>query len=105
MVHWLQVGGRYYSLEREQKQWVNIGQYIKNYPNSKVTVFVKNTGDLFARIVKLECDQNYNDLELDCNSGFDSSLKRLDRKPQDIEICNHQFEYFINRIIGGKNNG
>ena len=100
MIHWLQIGGIKTSKESEDKQWRNLNKYLEDYPGSEVTVFLKNTGDVFARIVKLKCNQNYRDLDLDCNSCFDGSIKRLAYKPKDIFISKKQFDCFISRLEG-----
>ena len=96
MVHWLQVGGMRTSLKNENRQWENIQTYLEEYPNSKATVYYKETGDLFCRIVKLECKQNYRDLDLDCNSG-DGSVRHLNYRPNDLTESAVQIDYYVNR--------
>jgi hypothetical protein len=97
MIHWLQLGGKNISLKNEEKQWNNLKQYINTYKDSKITIYQKTTGDIFCRIIKLECNQNYNDLDLECNSGYNYSIKHFNGRPSNIELCNIPFEYFINR--------
>jgi hypothetical protein len=97
MVHWLRIGGMKLSTKSEQKQWNSLKEYLNNYPGSKIIVFNKNTGDAFAKIVRLECDQTYKELDLDCNSCYDTSIKHLSSKPADIEVCKMQLDYFVKR--------
>ena len=52
---------------------------------------------MFAIFIRLECEQNYNDLDLDCNSMFDGSIKHLNSKPSNIELCNKPIDWFIER--------
>ena len=86
-VHWLGVGGISIKLLDEHKQWCAIKEYVDSHPNSKITIYNKCAGrDLFERIVKLECKQSYKDLELDCNSGFNYSLRKLFYKPKELKI-------------------
>ena len=101
MVHWLQVGGMRTSHKNEVIQWENIKTYLDEYPNSKATVYYKETGDMFCRIVKLECGQNYQDLDLDCNGG-DRSVRHFDHKPNDIKVSAMQLEYYLDQIKNGE---
>ena len=96
-VHWLEVGGKRFTISDEDVQWGYLKDYMLKYPDSKITVYNRNAGDLFARVVKLECKQKYRDLDIDCNSGFTHSIRRLDRKPNNIEPCRVQSDYFFNR--------
>ena len=84
-MHWLEYGGSRFSLDRENKQLEELRNYLRNDPTAKAEGYFKNTGDVFAKVVRLECSQTYDDLDMDVNSGFNKSLKRLSRKPPDIE--------------------
>ena len=98
--HWLGVGGIRKTLHVEDQQWQNLKYYIDNHPESKVMIFFKETGkDLFEKIVKLECNQNYQNLDLDCNSGFDTSFRRLSYKPKGIEVCKLSLDALANRNL------
>jgi hypothetical protein len=96
MTHWLQAGGMRVSQKAEDRQWNNLQEYLSNYPESKATIYLKETGDLFCEIVKLECSQNYRDLDLYCNGG-DGSLKHLNHKPNNLTLCKLQIDYYVNR--------
>lgn len=82
--HWLLIDGK----QRKHltvKQWNNLKEYQEKYPESKITVYNKKYGSIVDKVICLEVAQNYNDLDLDCNSLFDGSLRRLNRKPADLE--------------------
>lgn len=85
MVHWLEYGGIRCMPDREKKQLEELRQYLRKYPDAKAEVFWKTTGDMFARFIRLECNQSYNDLDMDVNSMFDKSLRRHTHKPSNIE--------------------
>ena len=101
-VHWLEVGGMHVSLSNEGKQWNLLYEYIKKYPDSNIKVFYKTSGkDLFAKVVRLECNQKYADLDLDCNSCSDVSIRRLTYKPKGMEVSKLQLNDFC-KILGGE---
>ena len=72
-------------MEKENKQLEQLQLYLRKHPEAKAEGYLKTTGDMFAKIVKLVCNQFYKDLDLDCNSLFDKSLKRHSQKPSNIE--------------------
>ncbi len=96
-VHWLEIGGIGIDMKDEDNQWDRLKKYLSEYPESKATVYNRNTGNLFARVVKLECKQNYRDLDLDCNSMSNGSIRHLNYKPKNIELCKVQIDYFFNK--------
>jgi hypothetical protein len=99
MTHWLQIGGIKIRSEYEIKQWYHLKEYIEQHEGSKATVYVKTTGDMFARIIKLECDQNYNELDLDCNSCFSGSIRHFNGRPNNIEISKLQLDYYTSKGV------
>jgi hypothetical protein len=103
MTHWLVIGGTRIRAEHEKKQWDNLKEYLEQYKDSKATVYLKTTGDMFVRIVKLECDQNYKDLDLDCNSCFSGSIRHLNSRPNNIELSRMQIDYYFNRYMEAAN--
>ena len=78
-VHWLKIDGLW-GMPRTLKAWENLAKYLRNYPDSKITVYSSDI-NLFHRFFRLSCKQSYQDLDLDCNSMFTGSLIRLSRKP------------------------
>lgn len=79
--HWLKIDG--YSFD-EDKQYREIENYLEKYTDAKITIYQYDY-DLFNKVVLLECSQDYNDLDMKVNSGF-NRLKRLQRKPSNITI-------------------
>ena len=63
-IHWLEIGSVRKSLDVENKQWLRLKNYMEKYPDSKATVYYRNSGDLLACVVKLEYKQRYNDLDM-----------------------------------------
>ena len=86
--HWLKVDG--YARD-EDKQYVEIEKYLEDYPESKATIY-QYKYDLFNRVVLLQCSQDYNDLEMNVNSGF-NNLRRLSRKPANIQEVSNFKDY------------
>jgi len=84
-VHWLEYDNIRHSIDRRDKQLEELRKYLRNYPEAKAEGYVKTTGDMFAKIVRLECSQPYDDLDLDCNSMFAKSLRRYTHKPSNIK--------------------
>lgn len=93
-IHWLKIDG----VRSEDRQYKEIDKYLKAYPEAKATMFLYKYG-MFNRVVKLECSQNYNDLDMIVNSGS-HPLRRLTQKPKDI-ISPRPFEipdYIKNKL-------
>lgn len=95
MVHWLLIGGNDFTKDEGKIQWNNLNDYISNN-NSKIEIYFKETGDIFERVVKLVCNQSYDDLDLDVNSMFTGSIKRVNSKPKNIVKTEKDINYFIN---------
>ena len=92
-VHWLIVD----RLSKDDKKQIeSIKNYILNHQGSKATVFFRNSGT-FEWIVKLECFQCYDDLELDVNS-FSTGLRRVYTKPQNIHESSKSFSKICDDI-------
>lgn len=80
-VHWLKIDG-YSGPEETALQFQSIENYLKAYPKSKAMLYQYNSGS-FNWVVRLECDQCYNDLDLDANSST-TLLTRISSKPKNI---------------------
>lgn len=80
-VHWLKIDG-YADIEETARQFLAIENYLNAYPKSQAIMYQYYSGS-FNRIVRLECDQKYNDLDMDVNSGS-TRLERLSSKPKNI---------------------
>ena len=85
MVHWLEFDGIRCRVDKKEQQLAELRRYMQKYPTTTVKGYWKTTGDMFAKFVRLECNQSYNDLDMDVNSSFDKSLHRHSRKPSNIE--------------------
>ena len=80
-VHWLKIDG-YSKPEEIALQFQSIENYLKAYPKSKAMLYQYNSGS-FNWIVRLECEQCYDDLDMDVNSST-TLLSRLCSKPKNI---------------------
>lgn len=80
-VHWLKIDG-YAKLEETAKQFLEVEKYLAKYKESSAMLYQYDSGT-FNWIVRLECKQCYNDLDMDVNS-FSTSLERLSSKPKGI---------------------
>jgi hypothetical protein len=85
MIHWLEYGGIRSRPETENRQLEELRRYLRENPTAKAEGYLKTTGDMYAKIVRLECNHAYGDLDLDCNSMSAKSLKRYAHKPSNIE--------------------
>jgi len=77
--HWLKINN--YANDTDE-QYFEIQKYLNNYPEAKAMLYSYNSGN-FNKIVKLECNQCYNDLDMDVNS-MRIRLERLRQKPHNI---------------------
>jgi TPR repeat protein len=85
MIHWLEYGGMRITPARENIQLAELQRYLAENPDAKAEGYWKTTGDMFAKFVRLECNRNYAELDLECDSISDKSLIRHPRKPPNIE--------------------
>jgi len=76
--HWLKIDGMW-NIDITVKAYNNLKDYIEKYPESKITVYNPTDGFMFHKFFCLECHQNYNDIDLDCNSMTSGSLIHLNR--------------------------
>ena len=79
-------------------EWKNLKEYKEKY-NCSMEVFYYPSNPFTRKVIKLECDQNYQDLDLDVNSLFEGSLIRLNNKPKNIEPYNKPIELFFKNYI------
>ena len=80
-VHWLKIN-RYCNCEEIAKQFFEINNYLESHPIAKAKLYHYDSGSCNL-IVRLECNQCYNELDLDVNS-FSTKLQRLTSKPKNI---------------------
>lgn len=91
--HWLKVD-RYASDDKKQMEVIK--NYLSAYKDAKATLYFYNSGS-FYWIVRLECNQSYNDLDLDVNS-MSTNLTRLCNKPKDIYESKRTFEELVGLV-------
>lgn len=80
-VHWIKIN-RYCSYEEIAKQFWEIENYLESHPTATARLYQYDSGS-YNLIVKLECNQHYNKLDLEVNS-LSTELQRLTSKPKNI---------------------
>ena len=80
-VHWLKIDG-FSKLQETALQFLAIENYLKSYKNASAMLYEYDNGS-FNWVVRLQCDQCYDDLDMDVNSGS-TRLTRLTSKPKNI---------------------
>jgi len=94
MIHWMQFDGMKVSPEAAQRKLEELKRYLAEHPEATAIGYLKTEGDIYARFVMLDCCQNYNDLDIACNSFSENSLRHFDRKP-----CNLEYSGYITKLI------
>lgn len=93
--HWLRI-----DLNNDEiKQWQQLKDYWNKYDCS-MTVYYYDYNPLTEKAIKLDCNQSYQDLDLDVNSMSSGSLKRVKAKPTNITAYNKGIDYFFVRKLG-----
>lgn len=90
--HWLKMNNNMI-----EKVWIRLKEFKEKY-NCNMEVFYKET-NFISKYIKLECNQSYQDLDLDVNSITDEGLWHLSRKPNDICQYKYPIEYFFKTNI------
>lgn len=76
-----------------EKVWINLKEYKEKH-KCNMEVFYRET-NFINKIIKLECNQSYQDLDLDVNSLSGGSLTRLLNKPKNICAYKKNIEDFF----------
>lgn len=92
--HWLKI-----DTYHELGKWQQLKEYKEKYDCS-MTVFYYDYNPLMDKVIKLDCNQSYQDLDLDVNSSFDTSLKRLTQKPTNVTAYNKGINEFFKQKLG-----
>lgn len=95
-VHWLKIN--LLNEISDGKEWNNLKEYKDKY-DCNMNVFYYDNNPLTEKVIKLECNQNYNDLDLDVNSMNDGSLIRLKSRPKNITQYSKDIYYFFDKKI------
>ena len=90
MVHWLKFNFA------DKEAFKLLKEYADKY-DCEMTRYYSDT-NLFYDYVKLNCKQNYNDLDLDCNS-FSSPIYHLQRKPSNLTLGRVQMQEAFNKYV------
>ena len=93
--HWLRIDMN----NDEIKQWEQLKNYWNKYDCS-MTVYYYDYNPLTEKAIKLDCNQSYQDLDLDVNSMSSGSLKRVKAKPTNITVYNKGIEHFFVNKLG-----
>ncbi len=92
--HWLRIDTN----NDEIKQWKQLKDYWNKYDCS-MTVYYYDYNPLTEKVIKLDCNQSYQDLDLDVNSMSSGSLRRIKSKPTNITVYNKGIEnFFVNKL-------
>lgn len=89
-VHWLKV-----TSYNEEKQWKSLREYCDKYDCDMQIYYIVNSTE---KIVRLECNQSYEELDLDVNS-LSTNLYRYSQKPQLnlVKYKNKTIDFFASR--------
>lgn len=92
-IYWLKI-----DFFNENENWNNLKKFKEKY-DCNMQVYYYDSNPFTRKVIKLECNQAYQDLDLDVNSSFDGSLIRLNNKPKNIKTYNKSIELFFERYI------
>lgn len=81
-IHWLKIDGYSGGIKDVALQFASIEDYLHKYSCSNAMLYEYDSGS-FNWICRLECEQDYKDLDLDVNS-YSTYLRRLSSKPKNI---------------------
>lgn len=95
-VHWLKIDLS--NETKDGKEWSNLKEYKEKY-DCNMNVYYYDYSPLTDKVIKLECNQNYDDLDLEINSMNDGSLIRLKSKPKNITHYGKSIKYFFEKNI------
>lgn len=94
--HWLKIEN-----DMVEDVWIKLREYKQKY-SCNMEVFYRET-NFIDKFIKLECNQQYQDLDLDVNSISDNGLRHLSSKPKNIYQYNYKIEEFFKRNIKREN--
>ena len=96
--HWLRI-----SSPNEKGKWENLKTFWDKY-DCFMTVYYYDYNPFLDKIIKLDCNQSYQELDLDVNSMSDRSLKRIKAKPTNSSPYNKSITYFFEKELSIKIN-
>lgn len=92
MIHWLGIDDCCSGMKWGQLKW-----YVDHY-HCETEIFIKTVGDLL-HVIRLKCDQNYNDLNLEVNSWDPWSIFRYERKPRGLVKSPNSLDFYVNKYL------
>lgn len=92
--HWLKLDSN-----NEIEKWNNLKNYKEKYDCS-MTVFYYDYNPLEDKVIKLDCNQSYSELDLDIDSKSEGSLKKIQNKPTNITQYNRTINSFFKEKLG-----
>lgn len=92
--HWLKIDPT-----DELEKWQNLKRYKDQY-DCYMTVFYYDYNPLTHKVIKLDCNQSYQDLDLDVNSLSKGSLQRIKAKPTNVTAYNKGINEFFKIKLG-----
>jgi len=98
MIHWLQFDSMTTSAESARLKLLELKRYLVKHPEATAIGYLKTEGDIYARFARLDCCQDYDALDMVCNSFSNNSLRHLERKP-----CNVEWSQYLTRLINSEN--
>ena len=84
-IHWLKFGK--YADAQKLKQALR--EYLSNYSDADIKLYYADY-TFMGNYAYVQCNQSYQDLELNVNSGSNNSFVRLSQKPKNITLSQIQ---------------
>ncbi len=94
--HWLRI-----SAPNEKEKWENLKKFWDKY-DCFMTVYYYDYNPFLDKLIKLDCNQSYQELDLDVNSMSVNSLKRIKAKPTNSSPYNKSIIYFFEKELSIK---
>lgn len=91
--HWLKI-----STEFEKMQWEKLKKYNDKYDCS-MTVFYYDYNPLTDKIIKLDTNQSYDELDLDVDTKNEDSFKKVNAKPINSSPFNRSIYSFFEEYL------
>lgn len=93
MVHWLEL-----TLNGDVSlKWAQLKWYVENH-DCKTEIYIKPTGNL-CYVIRLQCDQTYNELDLEVDSWETYSLYTYRKKPQGLVQSPNGIKFYLKKYV------
>lgn len=92
--HWLRITSK-----NELAKWESLKQY-KDKHDCYMTVFYYDYDPFGDKVIKLDCNQSLQELDLDVNSTSEKSLTRIKAKPTNATSYTKGINYFFKEKLG-----